>query len=81
MTLLLIAFAAAAEPTEESEQGKEPVYSSKTEIDFEGLEIEGVLQRPTGTLVLDRKSVRFNPMIKLRTEWDDQVEESIGHIK
>ena len=40
------------------------VYKQKTEIDFEGLEIDGELVKPQGSLLLERQGAKFNPMIK-----------------
>ena len=60
---------------------KKVIYKSMTEIDFEDLEIEGVLQRPQSALVLERKKASFNPLIKLRTNWSDEIESSTDEIK
>jgi hypothetical protein len=57
------------------------VYKSKTEIDFEDLEIEGVLQKPQSALILDRKKASFNPLIRIRTDWKDEIEHSVDEIK
>lgn len=73
---LMINLANAADDTE----GK-VVYKQKTEIDFEDLEIEGVLERPSSSLIQDRKSAKFNPLIKLRENWDPEIDQSIGDIK
>lgn len=66
---------------DEESQDRSVVYKQKTEIDFEDLEIEGVLQKPQSALVLERKKASFNPLIKLRTEWKDQIDQSVDEIK
>lgn len=73
---LMINLANAADDTE----GK-VVYKQKTEIDFEDLEIEGALERPSSSLIQDRKAAKFNPLIKLRENWDPEIDQSIGDIK
>ena len=70
---------AHAEDDEESD--KRVVYKSKTEIDFEGLEIEGILQKPQSALVLERKKANFNPLIKLRTDWNAEIDQSVDEVK
>ena len=62
---------------------KEPkvIYKQKTEIDFEGVEVDGTLVKPQGSLLLERKHAKFNPMIKLRTDFDDEIEQSVKEIK
>ena len=57
------------------------VYKQKTEIDFEGVEIDGELVKPQGALLLDRKRAQFNSMIKLRTDFDDLMDDSVEEIK
>ena len=76
--LLFLALPAMADDTK---QEPRVVYKQKTEIDFEGVEIEGELVKPQGALVLDRKRATFNPMIWVRTDFDDEMEKSVEEIK
>ena len=66
-----------------AKESSEPkiVYKQKTEIDFEGVEIDGELVKPQGALLLDRKRAQFNSMIKLRTDFDDLMDETVDEIK
>ena len=80
MILLLLMLSlpvAADDPVEEPKV----IYKERTEIDFEGVEIAGELVRPQGALVLDRKRAKFNPMIKLRRDFDDEMDKSVDEIK
>ena len=74
--LLLLAGDARAEDEEPKK-----VYRKETTIDFEELEIEGVLIKPQSALVLERKKASFNPLIKLRTDWNDQIDENLDEVK
>ncbi len=78
MWLLLTTMALAGDETKE--EGR-VIYKQKTEIDFEDLEIEGVLQKPQSALVLERKKASFNPLIKLRTSFNDEIGQSTDEIK
>jgi len=64
-----------------SDDEKKVIYKSMTEIDFEDLEIEGVLQRPQSALVLERKKANFNPLIKLRVNFNEEIEESVQEVR
>ena len=77
LLFLLSSLAYAGDPKEEPKV----VYKQRTEIDFEGVEIEGELVKPQGSLVLDRRHAKFNPMIKLRTDFDDEMDKSVQDIK
>ena len=78
LVLFLLSGIAYADETE-----KEPkvIYKERTEIDFEGVEVAGELVRPQGSLVLERKRAKFNPMVKLRTEFDDEIDWSVDEVK
>ena len=73
--------ALASDDVERDADGNRVVYKNKTEIDFEDLEIEGILQKPQSALVLERKKANFNPLIKLRTDWNDAMEQSVDEVK
>jgi len=63
------------------EDDRKIVYKQKTEIDFESLEVAGAIVRPSSALILERKSATFNPLIKLRTNWSDMIEESTEEMR
>jgi hypothetical protein len=65
----------------DSNADRKVIYKQRTEIDFEGVEVEGQLVRPNGALILDRRSANFNPLIKLRTDFDQEISESVDVIK
>ena len=75
MILLLISiFTAQAEE-------KNITYSERTEIDFEAIDIDGELVRPQGALLIERGSVRFNPLIELRLDFNEEMNRSVNSIK
>jgi hypothetical protein len=57
------------------------VYKKETQIDFEGLEIEGELIKPTGATINERKPAPFNPLIELRTDFNVEIKQSVETIK
>lgn len=75
----LLAFAGDNDLDEDSD--RRVVYKQKTEIDFESLEVEGTLVKPSSSLVLERKKAAFNPLVKIRTDWVDMIDESIDEAK
>ena len=77
LLFLLSGIVYADEPDEEPKV----VYKEKTEIDFEGVEVQGELVKPQGSLLLERKHAKFNPMIRLRTDFDDLMEDSVQEVK
>ena len=64
------------------EEGEATVsYKDKTEIDFEGVEVEGELVKPQGALLLERKKAAFNPLIQLRPDFNREMSQSVNDIK
>lgn len=83
---LALVLATVATPTvafaeDVDEEGRKVTYKQKTEIDFEGLDVSGELQKPAGSLVLDRKKATFNPLIKLRAEFNAEMRASVDEVK
>ena len=74
---------ARADDTDEvdPDSGRKITYKSKTEIDFEGLDVEGEMVKPSSALVLDRKKAAFNPLIKMRENFNPEMEESIDEVR
>ncbi len=62
-------------------EDRKVVYKERTEIDFEGLDIAGELVKPQGALLLDRKKASFNPLIKIRTDFDEEMAQSVDEVK
>lgn len=80
LTVLVVSlFSGAAWAQDDDEQTV--VYKSRTEIDFEGVEVAGELVKPQGALLLDRKRGAFNPLIKLRTDFDEEMSQSVNEVK
>ena len=79
--LLAILFSTPVYAGDEVEEDRQVIYKQRTEIDFEGIEVQGQLIKPQGALLLDRRSATFNPLIKLRTDFDDEMNQSVNEIK
>lgn len=59
----------------------EVIYKQKTEIDFEGVDVEGQLVKPEGQLITEREVAQFNPLIKLRYNFNEEMTQSVNQIK
>ena len=75
---LLFPFPANAQERGDNER---IIYKQRTEIDFDGVDIQGELVKPQGTLLLDRRAASFNPLIKLRENWNLEIKESIRMMR
>ncbi|TNE92239.1 MAG: hypothetical protein EP330_02605 [Deltaproteobacteria bacterium] len=79
---LLAAFSVFASPALAQDEGETAVkYKERTEIDFESVDVTGELVKPEGSLLLSRKKANFNPLIRLREHWNDEMKQSIDEVK
>ena len=79
MLLLLTALTAHAQSPEAP--APTVVHAPQTAIDFEDLEIEGTLDRPSGAYVLSPRRADFNPMILLRTDFEAELAQSVAEVR
>ena len=75
---LLFPLSAHAQDEEES---RKVIYKQRTEIDFDSVDVNGELIKPAGALLIDRKRAKFNPLIRLRTDWREEMKKSIDKVK
>lgn len=83
---VLVGLTAAAAPAfaqdeTDADSGRQIKYKERTEIDFEGVDVTGELVKPEGTLLLDRRRASFNPLIKLREDWNEEMKASVDEIR
>jgi len=65
---------------QDDEEGRRVIYKTKTEIDFEDVSVEGELKKPHGAYLLDKRQATFNPLIKLRTDFNPEMYQSVHEI-
>jgi Ca-activated chloride channel homolog len=63
-----------------SGSGSRVIYRDRSEIDFDGVSVDGQLERPRGALMLDRRRPETNPLIRRRTDFDDEMDDSVDAI-
>lgn len=81
LLLLTLALGSSSAIADETENEPKVIYKERTEIDFEGVEIQGELVKPQGALLLDRKRAQFNSMVWIRPDFDDEMDKSVEEIK
>ena len=62
-------------------QDRATEYEKRTEIDFEALDITGEMIKPQGSVIIERRKAEFNPLIKIRTDFNHEMNESVREIK
>ncbi len=84
MTRFLLVFlgcAGLSMPAMAQDDGRQIKYKERTEIDFEGVDVQGELVKPQGQLLLDRRKANFNPLIRLREDFNHEMKSSVDQVK
>lgn len=56
------------------------VFKKKTVIDFTDVAVEGELTKPEGSYVLHRKKTDFQSLIKVRENFDPELQKSVDNL-
>ena len=56
-------------------------YKKKTEIDFEDVSVDGELKKPHGAYLLDKRQSSFNPLIRLKENFNEEMVNSVNQIR
>ncbi|MCK8499382.1 hypothetical protein ACJ2CR_03610 [Myxococcus faecalis] len=56
------------------------VFRKKTVIDFTDVAVEGELTKPEGSYVLHRKKTDFQSLIKVRENFDPELQKSVDNL-
>lgn len=81
LTSLLIGGTAFAQDEVDADSGRTIKYKERTEIDFEGVNVDGELVKPSGALLMEVKRSQFNPLIRMRENFDKEMRQSIDEVK
>lgn len=61
----------------DDEDAPRVIYKKRTEIDFDKRAIEGDLKGPGESFILEKRQATFNPLIKLRADFNPEIYQSI----
>jgi len=56
-------------------------YRKKTVIDFEDVLLEGELKKPAGAYITERRELNFKNLIKVRTNFEQEMVKSVDVLK
>ena len=64
----------------QAEQDK-VIYKKITELDMTGIDVQATVEKPLGAVVNETRRPQFNPMSKLRMDFDAEVEQSVEVVR
>ena len=81
ITLLGFGLAVPAVASAQSDDDANVRYRKKTEIDFEDVSVDGELKKPHGAYLLDKRQSSFNPLIRMKENFNTEMTESVNMIR
>ena len=81
LALIALVFVASPVLAQSGEGDRRIIYRATTEIDFDDVSVEGELKKPTGAYLLDKRRGNFNPLIKIRENFDDEILRSVDEVR
>jgi hypothetical protein len=78
--LVVAAVVAALAGTAIAEDKDKVVYKQKTIIDFSDVTIQGELTKPEGSYISTRKGAEFTKLIKVRENFDPELNKSVDKL-
>jgi hypothetical protein len=83
VAVLLSTLAAAADQPKGAKVVQQPdkvIVRKHTVVDFGDVTVEGELVKPEGSYVLNRNKTRFEPLIRLRDDFDAELRKSADNF-
>jgi hypothetical protein len=78
MAVLVAAPALAEEKV--IQEADRTVFRKKTVIDFTDVSVEGELTKPEGSYSVSKKKTRFDSLIKVRTDFNPELKQSVDNL-
>lgn len=60
---------------------KKVKYRKTQEVNFDAVDIDGVVRNPDGAYLVQKRGIDFVPMYKVRKNFDDNIKESVEYVK
>ena len=60
---------------------KKVQYRKSQDIDFDGSDVDGKASSPDGAYLVQKRSIDFVPLYKVRKNFDDNIKESAQYVK
>lgn len=77
---VLVAAPALAQEDKVVQEADRTVYRKKTVIDFTDVSVEGELTKPEGSYSVSKKKTRFDTLIKVRTNFNPELNQSVENL-
>tara|TARA_Y100000817_G_scaffold277261_1_gene239289 strand:+ start:154 stop:393 length:240 start_codon:yes stop_codon:yes gene_type:complete len=61
--------------------GQRVKYRKTQEVNFDGVDVDGVARSPDAAYLTQRRGIKFMPMYKVRKRFDDEIKKSVDYLR
>jgi ethanolamine utilization protein EutP (predicted NTPase) len=76
MTAMLLSSTLQAESDHKKVQ-----YRKTQDVNFDGMDVDGTVRNPDGAYLVQKRGVDFIPLYQVRKNFDDNMKESVEHLR
>lgn len=56
-------------------------YRKTQDVNFDAMDVDGQARTPDGAYLVQKRSIDFMPLYKVRKNFDDNIKESVEYVK
>lgn len=60
---------------------KKVQYRKTQDVNFDAMDVDGQARSPDGAYLVQKRSIDFMPLYKVRKNFDDNIKESVEYVK
>lgn len=60
---------------------KKVQYRKTQEVNFDGSDVDGQVRNPDGAYLVQKRSIDFMPLYKVKKNFDDSLKDSVEYLK
>lgn len=60
---------------------KKVQYRKTQDVNFDAAEVDGAVRSPDGAYLVQKRGIDFNPLYKVRKNFDENIKESVEYVR
>lgn len=60
---------------------KKVQYRKTQDVNFDAVDVDGAVRSPDGAYLVQKRGIDFNPLYKVRKNFDENIKESVEYVR
>ncbi len=61
--------------------GKNKIVRKVQEVNFEEMDLKGTVRNPDGAFLVQKRGIKFMPLVDLKKDMDSKIRESVQYVR